>query len=137
MVTGLKLSKETLKKAKEHKKCAELAVENNLYNSAVSRYYYYCLLRAKAYIIEKEKCSESDFDRQGSHNYIHNTLNTIAKRESKHVYVDVSKELNLLTLKVYRVEADYKGDVCFIRDQERFKDFMKCVNEFEDAMDLL
>lgn len=136
-MTGLKLSKKTLKKAEEHKKCAELAVENNLYNSAVSRYYYYCLLLAKAYIIEKENCSESYFGGYRSHGFIHDTLHDIAKSYSKLSYDVISMDLDLERLKDYRIEADYKGDVCFIRDQERFKDFMNCVNDFEDAMESL
>ncbi len=134
---GGKLSSKTRRKAEEHKRCAELAKQNNLFNSAVSRYYYYCLLRAKAYIIAKENCSESFFGGLQSHDFIHNTLHDIAKDHSKDTYDCVSMDLDLNRMKDFRIDADYKGSICFGNDPTRFNDFLDLVNEFEEAIDTL
>lgn len=131
---GKKLSNKTQQKAEEHKKCADLAVKNELFNSAVSRYYYYCLLLAKSYIIEKEDCSESFFRGSNSHKNIHENLHRIAQENAEDKYVDVSAELDLLRMSDFRKDADYNGGYCFNKDQYRFNEFLDYVNEIEEAI---
>lgn len=134
---GMQLSSKTQQKAEEHKKCAALAMQNDLFNSAVSRYYYYCLLRAKAYIISREDCSESFFGGGNSHRTINDNLHRIAKENAKDKYDDVSGDLDLLRMSDFRIDADYKGSYFFHKDQKRFCDFLNLVNEFEEAIEAI
>jgi hypothetical protein len=130
-----KLSQDTKKKAAEHKDCADIAKQNRLYNSAVSRYYYYCLLLAKSYIIENEMCRESYFGGSNSHKAIHTSLHAVAKEQSLDVYTNVCVDLDLIRMSDYRIDADYKGSQCFVADQGRFRDFLDLVSEFEIALE--
>ena len=136
-VKGRKLSSKTRQKAEEHKNCADLAKDKEFFNSAVSRYYYYCLLCAKAYIISNEDCSESFFGGSNSHRTINDNLHRIAKENAKEKYDDVSGELDLLRMSDFRIDADYKGSHCFKKDQQRFSDFLDLVNEFEEAIEAI
>lgn len=133
----LRLSENTYKKAEEHKRCADLATENQLLNSAVSRYYYYCLLLAKAYIIANDECPESYFGGSDSHRRIHENLHTVAQYNAMEAYDDVCSDLDLLSMRDYRVDADYKGNTCFIKDKTRFSDFFNLVTDFVEALNEL
>ena len=131
-----RFSKLTSNRADEHKECAELAESKCLYNSAVSRYYYYCLLLAKAYIIRKDDITdESYFKNKNAHQAISELLNRIAQEHSPDEYPDVSTELNLGRLKMHRNNADYNGAMCYKKRQDEYKDFFNMVEEFVDAIE--
>lgn len=108
------------RKAEENCKCAILAEGENLRNSAVSRWYYACLLYAKHYIFTRTGFTDVDFQCQNSHLKINQEFKIAAIGHAN--YIENSQALSeLLSLKACRVKADYSGGFCFSRIDHEFE----------------
>jgi len=109
------------RKAEENRKCAILAEGGNLRNSAVSRWYYACLLYAKHYILTNNPTlTEASFKGKGSHKTILNEFNDLARTHANYIVHRLAlSELN--SLKSSREKAEYSCDFCFSRFDHEFE----------------
>lgn len=125
------------KKAEENSKCAKLAEDAKLYNSAISRMYYACLLRAKHYIFINTKENDSTFMKADSHTLISSCFQSTAMNNPE--YSNHVNDLNLNTLKAIRVDAEYnaQNDYCRCDKADDYEYFKTLVENFLKAIDTL
>jgi hypothetical protein len=125
------------KKAIENRECAYYAVKNELFNVAISRFYYWALISSKNYLVTKKGVSEEELQGSAgasSHDkIIDGTIRALSSDPNSgyKYYGRVVKRFN--ELKDMRNRYEY--DTNFFCDKKEYdREYKILINQFIDAL---